>query len=46
MTYEREDETPAGADPEESPDKDDLPAEPAEDDAPMGDTDEHSGDAA
>jgi hypothetical protein len=46
MTFEREDETkdPAGAD--TSPDTDDLPAQPEDDDAPMGDTDEHSGDAA
>jgi hypothetical protein len=29
-----------------SPDADDLPARPEDDDAPVGDTDEHSGDAA
>jgi hypothetical protein len=37
---ERDDDV--GAENEESEDKDALPAQPAEDDAPLGDTDQHS----
>ena len=37
---ERDDDV--GAEKEESEDKDALPAQPAEDDAPLGDTDQHS----
>jgi hypothetical protein len=46
MAYEREDETQTTTAPDESPDKDDLPAEPSDDDAPLGDSDEHSGESA
>jgi hypothetical protein len=37
---ERDDEV--GAENEESEDKDALPGQPADDDAPLGDTDQHS----
>ena len=37
---ERDDDV--GAENEESEDKDALPAQPADDDAPLGDTDQHS----
>jgi hypothetical protein len=46
MAHEREDETQTATDPDGSPDKDELPAEPSDDDAPLGDSDEHSGESA
>jgi hypothetical protein len=43
MTEHPEERDPdAGAEDEASQDKDKLPAQPADDDTPVGDTDEHS----
>jgi hypothetical protein len=42
MDEHPEDRDDVGAENEESEDKDALPAQPAEDDAPLGDTDQHS----
>jgi hypothetical protein len=40
--YPEERDEDVGAENEESEDKDALPAQPADDDAPLGDTDQHS----
>jgi hypothetical protein len=42
MTEHPEERDDIGAEREESEDKDKLPGAPAEDDAPVGDTDQHS----
>ena len=42
MSEHPEERDDAGAENEESEDKDKAPAAPADDDAPVGDTDQHS----